>query len=72
MLLLHPVCRAVSAMALTASTLLPLGTPLPLALLQQQLTPVSGAVPDAAALADRPVLLLFLCPHQDRARKLAL
>jgi hypothetical protein len=50
-------------MALTPSTMLPLGTPLPLALLQQQLTPVSGAVPDAAALADRPVLLLFLCPH---------
>lgn len=50
-------------MALTPSTMLPLGTPLPLALLLQQLTPVSGAVLDAAALADRPVLLLFLCPH---------
>jgi thiol-disulfide isomerase/thioredoxin len=50
-------------MALTPSTMLPLGTPLPLGLLQEQLIPVSGGSLDAAALADRPVLLLFLCPH---------
>lgn len=50
-------------MALTPSTMLPLGTPLPVALLQEQLLPVCGGSLDAAALADRPVLLLFLCPH---------
>lgn len=50
-------------MALTASTMLPLGTPLPLSLLQQHLTPVVGALPEASALKDRPVLVMVLCPH---------
>jgi thiol-disulfide isomerase/thioredoxin len=50
-------------MALTPSTMLPLGTPLPLAAMAAGLTPVSGGGLDPAALADRPVLVLFLCPH---------
>jgi hypothetical protein len=50
-------------MALTPSTMLPLGTPLPLAAMVAGLTPVSGGGLDPAALADRPVLVLFLCPH---------
>lgn len=50
-------------MALTPSTMLPLGTPLPLAAMGAGLTPVSGGGLDPAALADRPVLVLFLCPH---------
>jgi thiol-disulfide isomerase/thioredoxin len=50
-------------MALTPSTMLPLGTPLPLAAMEAGLTPVSGGGLDPAALADRPVLVLFLCPH---------
>lgn len=50
-------------MALTPSTMLPLGSPLPLALLLLQLQPVCGGALDPAALACRPVLLLFLCPH---------
>jgi hypothetical protein len=50
-------------MALTPSTMLPLGSALPLQLLQEQLTPVCGGVLDPASLAGRPVLLLFLCPH---------
>ena len=50
-------------MALTPSTMLPLGSVLPLALLQQQLTPVCGEPPSPDDLAGRPVLLLFLCPH---------
>jgi thiol-disulfide isomerase/thioredoxin len=51
------------AMALTPSTMLPLGTPLPLDVMQSALTPVSGGPLDPAALAGRPVLVLFLCPH---------
>lgn len=50
-------------MALTPSTMLPLGTPLPLALLQERLTPVHGGPLRPEALAGRPVLVLFLCPH---------
>jgi thiol-disulfide isomerase/thioredoxin len=50
-------------MALTPSTMLPLGAPLPLELLVAQLTPVCGGALEPAALAGRPVLLLFLCPH---------
>jgi thiol-disulfide isomerase/thioredoxin len=50
-------------MARTPSTMLPLGTPLPLAAMVAGLTPVSGGGLDPAALADRPVLVLFLCPH---------
>ncbi len=50
-------------MALTPSTMLPLGSSLPLALLQEQLTPVCGGPLDPASLAGRPVLVLVLCPH---------
>jgi thiol-disulfide isomerase/thioredoxin len=60
-------------MALTLSTMLPLGTILPLALMREQLTPVHsgppvGGTPEAglpgdAELTERPVLVLFLCPH---------
>jgi len=60
-------------MALTPSTMLPLGTALPLALMREGLTPVhggpseaglpDGVLPGEAQLAARPVLVLFLCPH---------
>jgi hypothetical protein len=50
-------------MALTPSTMLPLGTPLPLAAMLRELAPVSGGPLDPAALAGRPVLVLFVCPH---------
>jgi thiol-disulfide isomerase/thioredoxin len=50
-------------MALTPSTMLPLGTPLPLEAMEAGLTPASGGSLDPAALAGRPVLVLFLCPH---------
>jgi len=55
-------------MALTASTMVPLGAPLPLELLRAELAsgqaqPVSGAPLDLEALAGRPVLVLFLCAH---------
>lgn len=50
-------------MVLTASTMLPLGTPLPMTAMQQGLRPVSGGSLDPDALAGRPVLVLFLCPH---------
>ncbi|MDI9405614.1 MAG: thioredoxin family protein [Chitinophagaceae bacterium] len=54
-------------MALTPSQMVPLGTPLPLAALQQALAggdarPVSGE-PFADPVADRPLLVLFLCAH---------
>lgn len=58
-----PLDGAVPAMALTPSTMLPLGTALPLEQLLQKLTPVWGGGLDGEALAGRPVLLLFLCPH---------
>jgi thiol-disulfide isomerase/thioredoxin len=51
-------------MALTPSTMLPLGTPLPWSLMEEALTPVvGGPLPAAATLAAQPVLVLFLCPH---------
>lgn len=55
-------------MALTPSTMLPLGTPLPLRLLEEErdrggLTEVVGRLPTAASLAGRPVLVLFLSCH---------
>jgi hypothetical protein len=55
-------------MALTPSTMLPLGTALPLALLQQQrdqghLQEVVGCLPSEQAIGARPVLVLFLSCH---------
>jgi thiol-disulfide isomerase/thioredoxin len=50
-------------MALTASTMLPLGTPLPLAAMLAGLTPVCGGPLTGDALAGRPVLVLFICAH---------
>jgi thiol-disulfide isomerase/thioredoxin len=50
-------------MALTPSTMLPLGTPLPLARMRERLTPVHGGPLDPAGLEGRPVLVMFLCPH---------
>jgi thiol-disulfide isomerase/thioredoxin len=50
-------------MAVTASTMLPLGTALPFSVLQEHLTPVVGSLNQAAALEGRPVLVMFLCPH---------
>jgi len=55
-------------MALTPSTMLPLGTPLPLALLAQErdlglLQEVVAPLPTAEDLAGRPVLVLFLSCH---------
>jgi thiol-disulfide isomerase/thioredoxin len=50
--------------ALTPSTMLPLGTPLPWESMAQGLTPVvGGPLPDPLALAETPVLVVFLCPH---------
>jgi thiol-disulfide isomerase/thioredoxin len=56
------------SMALTPSTMLPLGTPLPQALLERErnrgaLEEVVGRLPAADALAGRPVLVLFLSCH---------
>lgn len=55
-------------MALTPSTMLPLGTPLPLRLLEEErdrgsLAEVVGRLPSASSLAGRPVLVLFLSCH---------
>ena len=55
-------------MALTPSSMLPLGTPLPLELLTAQLASgalqqVSGAPLQLEALAGRPLLVLFICAH---------
>ncbi|MFM7674381.1 MAG: thioredoxin family protein [Synechococcus sp.] len=55
-------------MALTPSTMLPLGTPLPRTLFAEALAdgslePVAGAPLDPAALGGRPLLVLFLCAH---------
>jgi thiol-disulfide isomerase/thioredoxin len=50
-------------MALTPSTMLPLGSALPLQLLQEQLTPVCGGPLEPSRLAGKPVLLLVICPH---------
>ncbi len=54
---------ALNAMVLTASTMLPLGTELPLDLIDRQRGEGVGDPFDPAALAGRPVLVLFLCPH---------
>jgi thiol-disulfide isomerase/thioredoxin len=60
-------------MALTPSTMLPLGTPLPLEVIRAELaagstqqvsgTPLDLGGPGGEALAGRPVLVLFLCAH---------
>lgn len=55
-------------MALTPSTMLPLGTPLPFAAIQAALASggahqVSGDPLDLAALGRRPLLVLFICAH---------
>jgi thiol-disulfide isomerase/thioredoxin len=51
-------------MALTPSTMLPLGTPLPWTAMAEGLAPViGGPLPEAGALEGKPVLVLFLCPH---------
>ncbi|MFM7267004.1 MAG: thioredoxin family protein [Cyanobium sp.] len=55
-------------MALTPSTMLPLGTPLPWPLLAAErergvLVEVVGALPGEESLASRPVLVLFLSCH---------
>ncbi|MEB3199725.1 MAG: thioredoxin family protein [Synechococcaceae cyanobacterium] len=50
-------------MSLTPSTMLPLGTPLPLEPMLSALEPVHGPPLQAASLIGRPVLVLFLCPH---------
>jgi thiol-disulfide isomerase/thioredoxin len=54
---------ALNAMVLTASTMLPLGTELPLDLIDRQRGEGVGDPFDPAALDGRPVLVLFLCPH---------
>ena len=54
---------ALNAMVLTASTMLPLGTELPLELIDRHRGEGVGVPFDPAALARRPVLVLFLCPH---------
>jgi len=50
-------------MVLTNSTMLPLGTPLPLEAIERHRGEGVGAPYDPAALAGRPVLVVFLCPH---------
>lgn len=50
-------------MALTPSTMLPLGTPLPVDAMVAGLSPASGGELEPATLAGRPVLVLFLCAH---------
>jgi hypothetical protein len=50
-------------MVLTASTMLALGTPLPVAAMQAGLQPVTGGPLTATSLEGSPVLVLFLCPH---------
>ena len=54
---------ALKAMVLTTSTMLPLGTELPLAAIERHRGEGVGEPFDPAALAGRPVLVLFLCPH---------
>jgi hypothetical protein len=65
---LQPFVESFGSMALTPSTMLPLGTPLPQALLERErhrgaLEEVVGRLPAAGALTGRPVLLLFLSCH---------
>ena len=64
----QPFVEDSGSMALTPSTMLPLGTPLPQALLERErnrgaLEEVVGRLPAAGALAGRPVLVLFLSCH---------
>ena len=64
----QPFVEISGSMALTPSTMLPLGTPLPQALLEREhnrgaLEEVVGRLPAACALAGRPVLVLFLSCH---------
>ena len=52
----HPLCsKGVRSLVLTASTMLPLGTPLPVAAMQAGLRPVTGGPFAAAALDGRHV-----------------
>jgi thiol-disulfide isomerase/thioredoxin len=65
---LQPFIEVSGSMALTPSTMLPLGTPLPQALLERErdrgaLEEVVGRLPVAGSLAERPVLVLFLSCH---------
>jgi thiol-disulfide isomerase/thioredoxin len=50
-------------MVLTNSTMLPLGTSLPLEAIGRHRGEGVGSRFDPAALAGRPVLVVFLCPH---------
>lgn len=50
-------------MVLTASTMLPLGTVLPLEAMTAGLRPVAGGPLEPEGLEGKPVLVLFLCPH---------
>jgi hypothetical protein len=64
----QPFVEDSGSMALTLSTMLPLGTPLPYALLERErdrgaLEVVVGQLPAAGALVERPVLVLFLSCH---------
>ncbi|MEB3170784.1 MAG: thioredoxin family protein [Synechococcaceae cyanobacterium] len=52
-----------TAMALTPSTMLPLDTPLPREALLRRLRPVSGPALETVLAPERPLLVLFLCPH---------
>lgn len=67
MILAHlfaPLCsKGGNLMALTPSTMLPLGTPLPQLEMLERLTPVHGGALEAKQLNGSPVLVLFLCPH---------
>jgi thiol-disulfide isomerase/thioredoxin len=65
---LQPFVEVSGSMALTPSTMLPLGTLLPQALLERErdrgaLDEVVGRLPTADSLAERPVLVLFLSCH---------
>src|SRR5947209_5667495 len=46
-------------MALTPSTMLPLGTPAP----DFSLPDINGTIVHRSDLAGRPLLVMFLCPH---------
>ena len=60
----EPLCsKGGNSMALTPSTMLPLGTELPLPVMLERLTPVHGGALDPSDLNGSPVLVLFLCPH---------
>jgi thiol-disulfide isomerase/thioredoxin len=62
--MIRPHLSIAVGMALTPSTMLPLGTALPWTVLVEALTPVSGGpLPHLEAIRGKPVLVLFLCPH---------